>query len=137
AQARVKQIGDIGFMVNAIVGAVLFTLLFLTGNAMMQSVRERIPELAVLKTIGFTDAAVTTLGIVESLLLCVVAAIVGLFLASAIFPVIGTFIGGKVSLPPEVFVAGTITAIGLALATALPPAWRANRLTVVNALAGR
>jgi putative ABC transport system permease protein len=137
AQARVKQIGDIGFMVNAIVGAVLFTLLFLTGNAMMQSVRERIPELAVLKTIGFTDGAVTALVVVESLLLCVVAAVAGLFLASALFPVIGTFIGGKVALPASVFVAGAITAIALALATALPPAWRANRLTVVNALAGR
>jgi len=137
AQARVKQIGDIGFMVNAIVGAVLFTLLFLTGNAMMQSVRERIPELAVLKTIGFTDAAVTTLVVVESLLLCVVAAVVGLFLASALFPLIGTVIGGKVALPAGVFAAGAVTAIVLALATALPPAWRANRLTVVNALAGR
>jgi putative ABC transport system permease protein len=137
AQARVKQIGDIGFMVNAIVGAVLFTLLFLTGNAMMQSVRERIPELAVLKTIGFTDGAVTALVVIESLLLCVVAAVVGLFLASAVFPIIGTFIGGKVTLPGDVFLAGAITAIALALATALPPAWRANRLTVVNALAGR
>ena len=137
AQARVKQIGDIGFMVNAIVGAVLFTLLFLTGNAMMQSVRERIPELAVLKTVGFTDAAVTTLVIVEALLLCVVAAVVGLILAAMMFPIIGTVIGGKVALPAGVFVAGTITAIVLAFATALPPAWRANRLTVVNALAGR
>src|SRR6185503_4857563 len=112
AQARVKQIGDIGFMVNAIVGAVLFTLLFLTGNAMMQSVRERIPEFAVLKTIGFTDAAVTTLVIVEALLLCVVAAIVGLLLASLMFPAIGGLIGGgTIVLPAGVFVGGAVTAI--------------------------
>jgi len=70
-------------------------------------------------------------------LLCVVAAVVGLFLASALFPLIGTVIGGKVALPAGVFAAGAVTAIVLALATALPPAWRANRLTVVNALAGR
>ncbi len=137
AAAQVKQIGDIGFMVNAIVGAVLFTLLFLTGNTMMQSVRERIPELAVLKTVGFTDAAVTTLVISESILLCVFAALFGLGLATLIFPAVGSFIGGKVVLPGEVFAAGAAAAVVLALVSGLPPAWRANRLTVVDALAGR
>ena len=38
-------------------GAVFFTLLLLTGNTMMQAVRERTSELAVLKTIGFSSAA--------------------------------------------------------------------------------
>jgi putative ABC transport system permease protein len=58
ALAFMKQLGDIGFVLRAILGAVFFTLLFLTGNTMMQSVRERTPELAVLKTIGFGDAKV-------------------------------------------------------------------------------
>ena len=55
AQSQMKQVGDINLIANSIVGAALFTLLFLTGNTMMQSVRERIPELAVLKTLGFSD----------------------------------------------------------------------------------
>ena len=137
AQAQIKQIGDIGFMVNAIVGAVLFTLLFLTGNTMMQSVRERIPELAVLKTVGFTDGMVTTLVLAESLLLCVFAAFIGLGLAALIFPGVRTFVGGDVTLPVSVLGTGAIAAILLALISGLPPAWRANRLTVVDALAGR
>ncbi len=137
AQAQIKQIGDIGFMVNAIVGAVMFTLLFLTGNTMMQSVRERIPELAVLKTLGFTDGAVTTLVLAESALLCVFAALAGLAFAAMIFPVAGTFIGGKVLLPTNVILFGVGAALLLALISGLPPAWRANRLTVVDALAGR
>ncbi len=70
AMAFIKQFGDIGFVLRAILGAVFFTLLFLTGNTMMQSVRERIPELAVLKTMGFTDGKVLALVIAESLLLC-------------------------------------------------------------------
>ena len=53
-QSQLKQLADINFIANSIVGAVMFTLLFLTANTMMQSVRERIPELAVLKTLGFT-----------------------------------------------------------------------------------
>src|SRR3546814_9849947 len=40
-QSFIKQFGDINFIVKAILGAVFFTLLFLTGNTMMQSVRER------------------------------------------------------------------------------------------------
>jgi putative ABC transport system permease protein len=137
AQAQIKQIGDIGFMVNAIVGAVMFTLLFLTGNTMMQSVRERIPELAVLKTLGFTDGAVTTLVLAESVLLCVIAALVGLGLAAMIFPVARFIVGGEVLLPASVLLGGVGAAVLLAVLSGLPPAWRANRLTVVDALAGR
>ena len=62
AQAQLRQLGDVGAMVNAIVGAVLFTLLFLTGNTMRQAVRERIPELAVLKAIGYSDGMLTATG---------------------------------------------------------------------------
>ncbi len=137
AQAQIKQLGDIGFMVNAIVGAVMFTLLFLTGNTMMQSVRERIPELAVLKTVGFTDGMVTTLVLAESLLLCVIAAFIGLGLAALIFPGMRAFVGGQVTLPLSVLGTGSVAAILLALISGLPPAWRANRLAVVDALAGR
>ncbi|HEU4625600.1 MAG TPA: ABC transporter permease [Steroidobacteraceae bacterium] len=137
AQAQIKQLGDIGFMVNAIVGAVLFTLLFLTGNTMMQSVRERIPELAVLKTVGFTDGMVTALVLAESILLCVIAAFIGLGLAALIFPGMRSFVGGDVTLPLSVLGTGALAAILLALVSALPPAWRANRLAVVDALAGR
>src|SRR4029450_12722327 len=99
AQAQIKQLGDIGFMVNAIVGAVLFTLLFLTGNTMMQSVRERIPELAVLKTVGFTDGMVTTLVLSESILLGVIAAFIGLGIAALLFPGLRAVVPGTVLLP--------------------------------------
>ncbi len=62
----------------------LFTLLFLTGNTMMQSVRERIPELAVLKTYGFSNAAIMSLVFGEALLLCVAAAGIGVAIAAAL-----------------------------------------------------
>ena len=48
-----KQIGDMGALVTRILIAVFFTILILTGNTMAQSIRERIPELAILKTLGF------------------------------------------------------------------------------------
>ena len=131
-----KQFGDINFITNSILGAVFFTLLFLTGNTMMQSVRERIPELAVLKTLGFSDAQVTTLVLAEALLLCLVAAVLGLALARALFPLLKDVIG-VVSLPASVIGNGLAVAVLLALVTGGLPALRAKRLVIVDALAGR
>lgn len=137
AQAQLRQIGDISAMVNAIVGAVLFTLLFLTGNTMMQSVRERIPELAVLKAIGFSDGMVTALILMESVLLCLAAALLGLAVAAAVFPVTESLGIGGGALPLRVIGFGVAIALALALVSGLPPARRVQRLTIVDALAGR
>jgi putative ABC transport system permease protein len=131
-----KQQGDINLIVTLIIGAVFFTLLFLTGNTMMQSVMERIPEFAVLKTLGFSGSGVTALIFGESLVLCLIAGLLGLAGASAIFPLMQGFIG-VASLPAGVLAIGVAIAVVLALATALPPAWRLQRLRLVDALAGR
>jgi putative ABC transport system permease protein len=135
-QSFLKQQGDIQFIVRSILGAVFFTLLFLTGNTMMQSVRERIPELAVLKTLGFSDGGVLMLVLAESLLLCLFAAAIGLALASMMFPALKAFMG-EVTLPGSVLAMGALVATLLALITGLPPALRAKRLNIVDALAGR
>jgi putative ABC transport system permease protein len=137
AQAQIRQLGDVSAMVNAIVGAVLFTLLFLTGNTMGQSVRERIPELAVLKAIGYPDTMVTALVLVESLLLCLLAAALGLAIAAALFPVTEALGVGGGALPWDVIGFGIAIAAALAIASGVPPAWRVRRLTIVDALAGR
>ena len=137
-RAQIAQIGDIQFFVNAIIGAVLFTLLFLTGNTMMQSVRERVPELAVLKTYGYGNAAVTALVVAEAMALCIVAALVGLAIAAFAFPSVFRALGaGGVPLPTSVVVVGLGIALLVALLSALPPVWRAQRLSIVDALAGR
>jgi putative ABC transport system permease protein len=136
AQAQIKQVADIGFIVNSIVGAVLFTLLFLTANTMMQSVRERIPELAILKTLGYSDVKVMTFVLLESVALCVFAALLGLALARGAFSGL-TALFGEVPLPIVVIEMGIAIAIGLALVSGLPPALRAKRLNIVDAIAGR
>jgi len=136
-QGQLRELGDVGLMANAIVAAVLFTLLFLTGNTMMQSVRERTPELAILKTVGFSDRSVTALVMIESLLLCVLAASLGLAAAAAVFPITAALGIAGSALPLKVVGAGLAMAVVLALASGLPPAWRAQRLVIVDALAGR
>jgi putative ABC transport system permease protein len=134
-QSQLKQLADINFIANSIVGAVMFTLLFLTANTMMQSVRERIPELAVLKTLGFTGGKVSILILIESLLLCIFAAVAGLALSSVgvkMIPILGPS-----RLLPIVVISGLGIAVALAVVSGLPPALRAQRLNIVDALAGR
>jgi putative ABC transport system permease protein len=135
-QSRLKQFADVNFIANAIVGAVMFTLLFLTANTMMQSVRERIPELAVLKTLGFTGGKVSVLVLIESLMLCLFAAVVGLILSAVLMKIVGSVLGPS-TLVPIVVIIGLVIAVALAFISGLPPALRAQRLNIVDALAGR
>ena len=139
-QSIAKQFGNIQMILVAIMSAVIFTLLMLTGNTMMQSVRERIPELAVLKTLGYADRTLLALVLVETLILFSIAAVIGLALAAFAAPIIGMNVpmpglsGMKVSLD-AVFVAALMV-VGLTLAVGLPPALRAKRLDIISALSG-
>lgn len=135
-QSFAKQMGDIGLIMSSIIGAVFFTLLFLTGNTMMQSVRERIPELAVLKTLGFSDTQVLGLVIAESLALCLLAAAAGIGLAAILLPGVAAALPGFSGLVMSgKTIAGAFgLAVLLALVVGLPPALRAMRLQIIDAL---
>ena len=130
-----KQLGDIGFIVNAISGAVFFTILILTGYTMSQAVRERIPELAVLKCLGFTDRTVLGLVIAESFLLCFIGAFFGMLLATLVIGALPSEYAVKAD--SSVWIFSAFTTVFLALVVGLPPALRAMRLKIVDALAGR
>jgi putative ABC transport system permease protein len=134
AQQQVQQIGDLDFLVHAVVSAVLAALLFGTATMMMQSVRERTPELAVLKTIGFTDHGVFLLVLVEAVVVCIAAAACGLALSTAVFPFAARIVFG-LAMPPLTVVVGLALAVALAVASAALPALRAARLRVASALA--
>jgi len=136
AQQQVQQIGDLDFLVHAVVSAVLAALLFGTATMMMQSVRERTPELAVLKTLGFTDRAVFLLVLVEAVLVCLAAAACGLALSLLVFPFAARFVSG-LTMPPVTVATGLALAVALAAVSAAIPAVRAARLQVASALAER
>ncbi|GAA3934706.1 ABC transporter permease [Luteimonas lutimaris] len=139
-QAFAKQFADIGLIVTSIMGAVFFTLLLLTGNTMAQAVRERVPELAVLKTLGFKDGTVLVLVMVESVLLVVLGGLVGLGLAAVIMPGVAAASGGTISLPQvptQTWLLGLGLMLAIGIVVGLLPALRAKRLKIVDALAGR
>lgn len=134
ALSTLSQLGNINLMVNAIVGATLFAALFLTGNVMMQSGRERIAEFAVLKTLGFSDGAVVAIVLTEAILLCGTAAAIGLAGAAALYPLMASAIGATLSLAPWVVGWGAVGAVLLALISGVPPAFATWRLPIATAL---
>lgn len=136
----VKQIGDIGLMVRWILFAVFFTLLLVVGNTMAQSVRERVPQLAVLKTLGFTDNAVLGFVLAETIALCAIGGLIGLGLATLLGAGISAAAGGflpPIAVDAQVWSAGLIAIVVLSIVVGLLPALRARRLKIVDALAGR
>jgi putative ABC transport system permease protein len=136
AQMQLQSIGDLNFLIRAVVSAVLVALFFATTTMLMQSVRERTPELAVMKTLGFADSALFVFIVAEAAIVCVVAAGFGLVLALVAFPFASKFVPG-LSMPAPVVAIGLGCAVLVALISASAPAIRAARLNIVAALASR
>jgi len=139
AQQSMRSIGDLNLVVRAIIGAVLFSLLFSIGALLMQSVRERTGELAVLKAIGYSDRAVMGLLVTEAALLCLTSAALGLAVASGLFWLAErtNFWPQYIQLTAPVVALGAALALLLAVVSASLPAWQGMRLPVARAMAGR
>ncbi len=138
--ALVSQFADIGLIVGAIMVAVFFTLVLLTGNTMAQAVRERVPELAVLKTIGFSSKSVLALLLGESVLLLTIGAGAGLVLAGIVLVFVRVQVGTALALQPvggAIWLRGLALAVIIGLVVGVLPAVRGMRLRIVDALSGR
>jgi len=134
-----KQFGNIALIVQLILAAVFFTLLLVTGNTMAQSVRERISELAVLKTVGFRDGTVLGIVMAESILIMVIGGVLGLafgwFAAQGLNDALAAMFGGGIFLSPQAFLVAILIMIGAGVAAGIFPALQARRLSIVDALA--
>ena len=134
-----KQLGDIGLIVRWILFAVFFTLLLVVGNTMAQSVRERVPQFAVLKTLGFSDNSVLGFVLAETVAMCTIGGLLGLGLATLMGAAISKVAGPMmpVAVDGRVWLTGVIAIVVLSVVVGLLPALRARRLKIVDALAGR
>jgi putative ABC transport system permease protein len=135
-QGWAKAIGNIVLIVAAILGAVFFTILLVTGNTIAQAVRERTGELGVLKAIGFTNGQIVGLVLAESCLLTVLGGTLGLGLAWMVISR-GDPTSGLLPMfffPTRDLLIGLGLSIALGLVTGIFPALQAMRLRVADAL---
>jgi len=139
-QGFAKQTGDIGTIVTAIGIAVFFTMLLVSANTMAQSVRERTNEVAVLKTLGFSDPTILALVIGESLLLTLLGGAIGIGGALMVVGNLGHALSEYLSaflLTPQALLLGVVLMVALGIVAGALPAVRAARLRIVDGLAGR
>ncbi len=133
AEARARQMGDVRLFTNAILGAVLFTLAFLTGNTLRQSLQDRSREFAVLKVLGYSGNQVLGLAFAEALLLFVPPALLGLGVARLLAPQWQEGFGSIV-VSASVVAMGLACAVILALVGSALPAWTLSRTPMAGAL---
>ncbi|MFI4980494.1 MAG: ABC transporter permease [Nevskiales bacterium] len=134
-----RQLGNLNLILTGITVAVFFSILLVTGNTMSQAVRERIPELAVLKTIGFGDGSVLNLVLAESLLMCVIGGLAGMLLSLVVLKIISKLPFGfpPVTAGLHVWLFAVASMVGLGLVVGILPAMRARNLSIIAALAVR
>jgi putative ABC transport system permease protein len=129
---------DMKLIVTSVGIASLFALLVVTISTMAQSVRQRLSELALMKALGFDDLRVAAVVAAEAMLLCVPAALLGLFLATLLYPKIAIAVKAPyILMPIQVPLSGIVLAFAVALASSIFPVWTLKRLSIVQGLAKR
>ena len=138
--AFVSQFADIGLIVSAIMAAVFFTLILLTGNTMAQAVRERTSELAVLKTIGFSSRSLLCLVLAESVLLVLIGGVIGMILAALVVGGVKAALGATLPMADvdgAIWGSAIVLMVVIGIVVGMLPASRGMRMHIVDALAGR
>jgi putative ABC transport system permease protein len=133
-----KMLGNLNLLLGSVALAVVITTLFVAGNTMAMSVRERTTEIAVMRTLGFPSARIFALVVGEGLLVAVVGGVIGAALAR--LTVNGDFLGMSGGFIPAFGVNNWNVIVGLGLSAligilaAVIPATMASRLKIVDAL---
>jgi putative ABC transport system permease protein len=136
-QSFANQMGNIGALLTGIAGAVFFTMLLVTANTMGQSIRERLNEIGVMKTLGYSNASVTGLVLGEAVLVTALGGAIGLLLAWLFSSLIGSAVAQffpVLGMPPSTFAIGAVLVVVLGIAAAALPCTQAAQLKIVDAL---
>ncbi|HEU4779002.1 MAG TPA: FtsX-like permease family protein [Steroidobacteraceae bacterium] len=131
--STLTRIGNVDFFVRIVLMAVFFALLLLTANTMSQSVRERLPQLASLKTLGFTDRLLVGILFAESAVIFGFGSTVGLAAAHVVMSFIEIpLLVPRLSTP--VLIVAAIACVLMVTCSTIVPAWRTRQLSIVEAL---
>lgn len=137
AKSFAKQFADIGLITTLILSAVFFTMLLVAGNTMAQSFRERIPEFAILKTLGFSDVSVMFMVLAESIFICGFGGLLGLALAKMLVVSLSAkfamYLPGF-NLTNSILFMGALWIILFGVVTGAAPAIQGLRLNIISAL---
>lgn len=132
-------LGNLKLYLMAICGAITFTILLVSANTISMSVRERVREVGVLKTLGFTRGSILGIILGESIVISLIGGVIGCLLAAVLVsgarnaPGTMGFTNGM-AMTPVVILACILTAGVVGLISSAFPAWSASRISIVEAL---
>ena len=134
-----SYLGDVKLMLLSVCGALTFTILLVSANTMAMSVRERVREVGILKTLGYSPQAVLGIMLSESMLIALVGGILGLAIAGVITSVLRhvpvMFISlRKLDVPTWVLAGSLFLAMFVGVASSFFPAWNASRRPIITCL---
>jgi putative ABC transport system permease protein len=136
----VSFLGNFKLFLTAICGAVTFTILLVSGNTLSMSVRERVREVGILKTLGFTPSAILGMVLGEAAVIALAGGAIGCLLASLLCGVIRqtapAFIPGikTLAVTPLIACLSLSVALLIGLVSALLPSLSASRMSILNSL---
>jgi putative ABC transport system permease protein len=134
-----SYLGNVKLFLLSVCAAVTFTLLLVSGNTMAMSVRERVREVGIMKTLGFTPVAILAIIVGEAVAIALIGGALGLAFSELICSYIRqgpiTFVDLKaLHVPPVVMLGGLLLAAVVGMASALVPALGASRKSIVECL---
>ncbi len=140
ALSFVSFLGNIKLFLLSICAAVTFTILLVSGNTMAMSVRERIKEVGVLKTLGFTNDAILGIIIGEAISISLIGGVLGLILASILTVGVGkagqAFVAQLhgLSMTPITALIALGVAVFIGFVSSFVPAWNASHTNILDSL---
>ena len=141
ALSFVSFLGNVKLFLLSICAAVTFTILLVSGNTMAMSVRERIREVGVLKTLGYTNNTILGIIIGEAITIALIGGVVGLIIASMLTVFvrnvsvsigIGQLHNLSMTLLPVAL--ALLIAILIGFVSSFVPAWNAARTNILDSL---
>jgi len=135
----ISFLGNVKMFLLSICGAVTFTILLVSANTMAMSVRERLKEVGILKTLGFTNGAILGIILGEAGFLSLIGAGIGCFLAFMLTAVVRNGPAFLVQLKtltigPTVAILIIVAGVAIGVASSLLPAWTASRTPILDSL---
>ena len=132
-------LGNVKLFLLSVCGAVTFTILLVSGNTMAMSVRERVREVGVLKTLGFQRGTILGVIVAEAVLISLIGGFLGLLLAAGLCEMMrrmpSTFTDmSRVKMPGEVWLLAMVVAAMIGVISSIVPAWNAAKRPIVEAL---
>jgi putative ABC transport system permease protein len=134
-------LGNLKLFIMAIFGAVTFTILLVSGNTISMSVRERIKEVGILKTLGFTPGSILGIVLGESAVISVIGGAIGCLLAAGMCSMIAHSPGSMfmpalktLGVTPLVGLLSLGVALAIGVMSSFVPAWGASRTSILEAL---